>query len=91
MALRLEDKKQLVKEVNAVAGDSVTAVAAEYRGLSVAEMTELRKEARNAARRDDCTDVQTGTHVGRTFWNACTHIECARQSGSGLIRIENIP
>ena len=48
MALRLEDKKTLVKEVNAVAGDSVTAVAAEYRGLSVAEMTELRKEARSA-------------------------------------------
>jgi len=48
MALRLEDKKQLVKEVNAVADDSVTAVAAEYRGLSVAEMTELRKEARDA-------------------------------------------
>ena len=48
MALRLEDKKTLVKEVNAVAVDSVTAVAAEYRGLSVAEMTELRKEARNA-------------------------------------------
>ena len=48
MALRLEDKKALVKEVNAVAGDSVTAVAAEYRGLSVSEMTALRKEARNA-------------------------------------------
>ena len=48
MALRLEDKKALVEEVNAVAGDSVTAVAAEYRGLSVAQMTELRKEARNA-------------------------------------------
>lgn len=48
MALRLEDKKQFVKEVNAVAGDSITAVAAEYRGLTVAEMTELRKEARNA-------------------------------------------
>ena len=48
MALRLEDKKALVKEVNTVAGDSVTAVAAEYRGLSVAEMTELRKNARNA-------------------------------------------
>ncbi len=48
MALRLEDKKALVKEVSAVAGDSVTAGAAEYRGLSVAEMTELRKEARNA-------------------------------------------
>jgi large subunit ribosomal protein L10 len=48
MALRLEDKKALVTEVSAVAGDSVTAVAAEYRGLTVAEMTELRKEARNA-------------------------------------------
>jgi len=48
MALRLDDKKQLVAEVNAVAGSSVTAVAAEYRGLSVAEMTALRAEARNA-------------------------------------------
>jgi large subunit ribosomal protein L10 len=48
MALRLEDKKTLVKEVSAVAGDSVTAVAAEYRGLSVAEMTELRRFARDS-------------------------------------------
>jgi len=48
MALRLEDKKALVKEVSAVAGDSVTAVAAEYRGLSVAEMTELRRFARDS-------------------------------------------
>ena len=48
MAMRLPDKKALVKEVNTVAGESVTAVAAEYRGLSVAEMTELRKEARSA-------------------------------------------
>ncbi len=48
MALRLEDKKLFVKEVSAVAGDSLAAVAAEYRGLTVAEMTELRREARNA-------------------------------------------
>jgi len=48
MALRLEDKKLLVKEVNAVAADSVTAVAAIYRGLSVSEMTELRSKARSA-------------------------------------------
>ena len=48
MALRLEDKKTLVKEVNAIAGDSVTAVAAEYRGLSVSDMTALRKSARSA-------------------------------------------
>jgi len=48
MALTLEDKKTFVKEVNALAGDSLAAVAAEYRGLTVAEMTDLRKEARNA-------------------------------------------
>jgi len=48
MALRLEDKKTFVQEVNAVAVESLSVVAAEYRGLTVAEMTELRKEARNA-------------------------------------------
>ena len=48
MALRLEDKKALVQEVNAVAGESLSAVAAEYRGLWVAEMKALRKEARAA-------------------------------------------
>lgn len=48
MALRLEDKKAFVKEMNAVAGESISAVAADYRGLSVAEMTELRRDARNA-------------------------------------------
>jgi large subunit ribosomal protein L10 len=48
MALKLEDKKTFVKEVSAVAGESLAAVAADYRGLSVAEMTDLRKEARDA-------------------------------------------
>ncbi|MEM8547424.1 MAG: 50S ribosomal protein L10 [Pseudomonadota bacterium] len=46
MALRLEDKKALVAEVQAVAGEALSAVAAEYRGLSVEEMTALRKDAR---------------------------------------------
>jgi len=48
MALSFEDKQAFVQEVNAVAGSSLSAVAAEYRGLSVAEMTALRREARNA-------------------------------------------
>ncbi len=48
MALRLEDKKTFVEEINAVAGESISVVAADYRGLSVAEMTELRREARAA-------------------------------------------
>ena len=48
MALRLEEKVAVVAEVNAVAGEALSAVAAEYRGLSVSEMTALRKEARSA-------------------------------------------
>ncbi len=48
MALRLEEKVAVVAEVNAVAGEALSAVAAEYRGLSVSEMTALRKEARAA-------------------------------------------
>ncbi|SFM50594.1 LSU ribosomal protein L10P [Ectothiorhodospira mobilis] len=46
MALNLEDKKAIVSEVAAVAAQAHSAVAAEYRGLSVAEMTELRQKAR---------------------------------------------
>jgi large subunit ribosomal protein L10 len=47
MALRLEDKKALVTEVNEVAQGALSIVAAEYRGLSVAQMTDLRSKARN--------------------------------------------
>ena len=47
MALRLEDKKALVTEVNEVASTAESAIAAEYRGLSVAQMTEFRAKARS--------------------------------------------
>jgi large subunit ribosomal protein L10 len=46
MALRLEDKKTLVTEVNEVAQKAQSVVAAEYRGLTVAKLTELRAKAR---------------------------------------------
>ena len=46
MALNLEDKKQVVSEVAAVAADAYSAIAAEYRGLGVEELTELRTKAR---------------------------------------------
>jgi len=46
MALNLEDKKALVAEVAEVAAKAQSVVAAEYRGLSVAQMTELRSRAR---------------------------------------------
>ncbi len=47
MALNLEDKKSIVAEVSTVAASAHSAVAAEYRGLTVEEMTELRVKARN--------------------------------------------
>jgi large subunit ribosomal protein L10 len=46
MPLNLEDKKALVAEVAAVAAQAQSVVAAEYRGLTVAQMTELRAKAR---------------------------------------------
>src|ERR1700681_2576689 len=46
MALNLEDKKALVAEVAEVAGKTQSVVAAEYRGLTVGQMTELRARAR---------------------------------------------
>lgn len=46
MALKLEDKKAIIAEVADVAAKAVSAVAADYRGLTVTEMTELRAKAR---------------------------------------------
>jgi len=46
MPLNLEDKKALVQEVNDVAANAHSVVAAEYRGITVSQMTELRAKAR---------------------------------------------
>jgi large subunit ribosomal protein L10 len=46
MPLNLEDKKALVTEVSTVAATAKSVVAAEYRGLTVAQMTDLRSKAR---------------------------------------------
>ena len=48
MALNLEDKKALVAEVAEVAATAQSVVAAEYRGLTVSQMTELRSKARKS-------------------------------------------
>lgn len=47
MALRLDDKKAIVAEVANVAKQATSVVAANYSGLTVAQLTELRKSARN--------------------------------------------
>ena len=49
MALSLEGKKAVVAEVSEVARSAHSVIAAEYRGLTVAEMTLLRVRAREAA------------------------------------------
>ena len=46
MALRLEDKKVVVAEVNKVAASAHSLVIADARGVSVADMTKLRADAR---------------------------------------------
>ena len=46
MAIRLEDKKQIVSEVNQAANSALSAVLADYHGISVGDLTGLRKTAR---------------------------------------------
>ena len=46
MALNLEDKKAIVAEVSQAAAGALSAVIANYRGLTVTQMTNLRKQAR---------------------------------------------
>ena len=48
MALTLEEKKAVVAEVAEVAANAHSAVAAEYRGLTVHDMTTLRAKARES-------------------------------------------
>lgn len=48
MALSLQQKEAQVAEVREAAQSAQSAVAAEYRGLTVGQMTELRAQARSA-------------------------------------------
>ena len=46
MPIGLKEKEAIVAEVNETASNALSAVMADYRGVSVVEMTELRKAAR---------------------------------------------
>ena len=48
MTLQLNDKKAIVEEMKGVLSTSVSAAAADYRGLTVSEMDALRSNARTA-------------------------------------------
>jgi len=48
VTLRLDGKKAIVAEVAEVAKQATSVIAAQYSGLTVAQLTELRKKAREA-------------------------------------------
>lgn len=48
MVLKLEDKKTIVNEVAGIAKNAVSLIAAEYSGLTVGQLTKLRKTARES-------------------------------------------
>ena len=75
MSLTLEAKKAIVDEVNSIAAEAPSAIAAEYIGLTVTEMTELRKAAREAG---VYLKVVRNTLAKRALEN--TQFECMRES-----------
>jgi len=78
MALDFKSKKALVAEVNSVAASARSAIAAEYRGLTVAEMTALRVAARNSG---VYVKVVKNTLARKAI--AGTEFECMQESLKG--------
>lgn len=71
MTLNLAAKKAVVEEVTAVASKAISAVVADYRGLTVNQMTHLRSEARKSG---VYLRVVRNTLTRRAFKN--TEFEC---------------
>ncbi len=78
MALNLEQKKAVVAEVSEVAKNALSAVAAEYRGLTVEELTDLRVKARQGG---VYVKVAKNTLVRRAVEG--TEFECLNDSLTG--------
>ena len=78
MALNIEQKKAVVAEVADTASKALAAVAAEYRGLTVEEMTELRVKAREGG---VVLKVAKNTLVRRAVEG--TEYECMQDSLTG--------
>ena len=78
MPLSIDAKRALVDEVSQVAASAQSAVAAEYRGLTVGELTELRVQARNS---NVYLKVVKNTLAKRAI--AGTEFECLQDSLKG--------
>ena len=82
MALSYTEKQAVVEEVAVIAGSALSAVAAEYRGMTVSQLTELRVKAR-----------ETGVYV-RVIKNSLaklavkgTEFECMNDSLKGPLML----
>lgn len=80
MALKLADKETIIAEVSGVASSAISLVVAHYRGLSVAEMTDLRKKARSSG---VYLRVVRNTLARRAV--AGTEFECIQDSLTGPV------
>ncbi len=80
MSLNLEAKKAIVEEIAEIAGNSPSAVAAEYSGLTVGDMTELRQSARDA---DIYLRVVRNTLARRALED--TNFDCMREGLVGQL------
>ncbi len=78
MALSIEQKKAVVAEVAEVAQSALAAVAAEYRGITVEEMTDLRVKARESG---VYLKVAKNTLVRRAVEG--TEFECMQEALTG--------
>lgn len=78
MALRLEQKQVIVAEVQEAASNALAAVLADYRGLNVGELTDLRRRAREA---NVYVRVVANTLLKRAV--AGTDYECLNEAAIG--------
>ena len=82
MSLSIEDKQSVVKELNTIASSSISGAIADYSGLNVAEITELRTKAREAG---VYLKVVKNTLSKRAFSD--TSFECLTENLKGPIII----
>ncbi len=86
MSLSPEAKKAIVSEIAEVAAEAPSAIAAEYSGITVTEMTELRKSAREAG---ICLKVVRNTLARRAFENTSFECMCESLVGPLLLAFSN--
>ena len=78
MPIGLKEKQAIVAEVNDTASNALSAVMADYRGVSVDDMTSLRRQARDAGVQ---VRVIRNTLARRAFEG--TEFECMTEALSG--------